>query len=226
MSRISARDYKKPSRSSLDLLRWREFGIGVLVGVVVTAIFSSAMHRHPHALAAASHSAALRSAPAANAAANAAANETGDTGAAADTAAGAGAGTTQPGGGAASGRGGAGPAGTAPEHYTFYQMLPHFEVVVPEKEHPLKPSAPTTPVERPGVYVLQAGSYRGKSEAQRVVKRLSLRGITAEVQRVAVDTDVWYRVRVGPINQLSELNRMRRKLEAANVDSLVIRVGD
>lgn len=105
-------------------------------------------------------------------------------------------------------------------------MLPHFEVVVPEKEHPLKSSAPTTPVERPGVYVLQAGSYRSESEAKRVVKKLSLRGITAEVQRVAVDADVWYRVRVGPISQLSDLNRMRHKLEAANVDSLVIRVGD
>jgi cell division protein FtsN len=43
---------------------------------------------------------------------------------------------------------------------------------------------------------------------------------------VAVDTDVWHRVRIGPINNLDELNKVRRQLQAAEVDALVIRVGD
>jgi len=41
-----------------------------------------------------------------------------------------------------------------------------------------------------------------------------------------VDADVWHRVRIGPINNLDELNRVRRQLRAAEVDALVIRVGD
>jgi cell division protein FtsN len=41
-----------------------------------------------------------------------------------------------------------------------------------------------------------------------------------------VDTDVWHRVRIGPINNLDELNRVRKQLEAADVDALLIRVGD
>lgn len=112
------------------------------------------------------------------------------------------------------------------ERYDFYQMLPHFEVVVPEKERDVRRDIPAAKIERPGVYVLQAGSYREEAEADRVAKQLSLQGIEAKVQRVAVDNDVWHRVRVGPISDLGELNRVRKQLVAADLDALVIRVGD
>jgi cell division protein FtsN len=41
-----------------------------------------------------------------------------------------------------------------------------------------------------------------------------------------VDADVWHRVRIGPVSNLDELNKLRRQLQAADVDALVIRVGD
>ncbi|MBV6418640.1 MAG: Cell division protein FtsN [Steroidobacteraceae bacterium] len=114
----------------------------------------------------------------------------------------------------------------AGEQYDFYEMLPKFEVVVPEKDRDVKPDVPASAVERPGVYVLQAGSYRSQPDAERVRSQLALQGIRAVVQRVAVDADVWHRVRVGPISDLAELNRIRDKLRAADIDALVIRVGD
>ena len=49
---------------------------------------------------------------------------------------------------------------------------------------------------------------------------------SASVQRVAVDADVWHRVRIGPIQDLAQLNRLRQQLQAADIDTLVIRVGD
>ena len=66
---------------------------------------------------------------------------------------------------------------------------------------------PRAQIERPGVYVLQAGSYRNEADADRVRAQLALQGVDAKVQRVAVDTDVWHRVRIGPISNLDELNR-------------------
>jgi len=110
--------------------------------------------------------------------------------------------------------------------YDFYQMLPNFEVVVPEKESDVRRDVPAAKIERPGVYVLQAGSYRNEADAMRVARQLTLQGIDAKVQRVAVDSDVWHRVRIGPVRDLGELNRVRRQLRAADVDALVIRVGD
>jgi SPOR domain len=122
--------------------------------------------------------------------------------------------------------GGAGQAKPS-EKYDFYQMLPNFEVVVPEKDKDVKRDLPAgAPIERPGVYVLQAGSYRNEADAERVRQQLALQGVQAKVQRVAVDADVWHRVRIGPITNLAELNKVRKQLRAAEVDALVIRVGD
>ena len=116
------------------------------------------------------------------------------------------------------------------KNYDFYDMLPKFEVVVPEKEREVATGdrgiMPAT-IERPGVYVLQAGSYRQQSDADRIRAQLKMQGIDANVQRVAVDEDVWHRVRIGPITDLSELNRLRARLRSADFDdALVIRVGD
>jgi len=193
MTRLSARDYKRPASRTFDPTRWREFGSGVLVGVVIAVSLFAFAHRPRHAALDVPRPEPHRSAlPSADAAEDPAAAS----------------------------------AGTASgEPYTFYNMLPHFEVVVPEKEHDVKQD-PTANIQRPGVYVLQAGSYRAEAEADRVAKQLSLEGIEAKVQRVAVDADVWYRVRIGPISKLDELNRMRHHLESADVDSIVIRVGD
>jgi cell division protein FtsN len=119
-----------------------------------------------------------------------------------------------------------GDTGSAPQHYDFYSMLPNFEVVVPEKERDVKRDLPAAKIEKPGAYVLQAGSYRGESDADRVARQLALQGIDAKVQRVEVDADVWFRVRVGPISDLAQLNKVRRQLQSADVDALVIRVGD
>jgi cell division protein FtsN len=118
-------------------------------------------------------------------------------------------------------------ASASGEKYDFYEMLPNFEVVVPEKDKEVKRDMPATArVERPGVYVLQAGSYRNEADADRVRAQLSMQGIDAKVQRVAVDADVWHRVRIGPITRLDDLNKLRKQLQAADVDALVIRVGD
>jgi cell division protein FtsN len=121
---------------------------------------------------------------------------------------------------------GAEDGGSGPQHYDFYSMLPNFEVVVPEKDRDVRRDLPTAKIEKPGAYVLQAGSYRNEGDAERVTRQLTLQGIDAKVQRVALDSDVWFRVRVGPISDLAQLNKVRHQLQAADVDNLVIRVGD
>ena len=111
------------------------------------------------------------------------------------------------------------------ERYDFYQMLPNFEVVVPEKEVVMPPDTPET-TEKKGAYVLQAGSYKKFEDADRVRAQLALQGIESNVQRVAIDADTWHRVRIGPISDPAELNRVRNRLREAEVDFLVVKVGD
>jgi cell division protein FtsN len=188
--KLTARDYKSTQRRPLDLRRWREFGSGVLGGVVLASlafVYLGGNARRAAEVADAPRPDPHRAAPADPEAA----------------------------------------AGKPAQKYDFYQMLPNFEVVVPEKDKDVKRDLPAAAkIERPGVYVLQAGSYRNESDAERVRAQLAMQGVQAKVQRVAVDSDVWHRVRIGPISNLDELNKLRKQLQAAEVDALVIRVGD
>ncbi len=187
--RLSARDYKRPARRPMDMSRLREFGGGMLVGLVLaSAVFIYRSDAKKAALPETPRPEPQR--------------------------------VTKP---EATDAGAAGQPG---DRYDFYEMLPNFEVVVPEKDRDVKRDLPAAKIERPGVYVLQAGSYRNQADAERVRAQLSLLGIDAKVQRVAIDNDVWHRVRIGPISDLAELNRVRKQLQAAEVDGLVIRVGD
>ncbi len=121
----------------------------------------------------------------------------------------------------------AGDSGTEPaKSYAFYDMLPKFEVVVPEKDKDVRPDTKSVPETRRGTYVLQAGSYKNFADADRVRAQLALQGVESKVQKVSVDNDTWHRIRIGPISKLDELNRLRQILRKADVDVLVIRVGD
>ena len=110
--------------------------------------------------------------------------------------------------------------------YDFYSNLPKFEVVVPEKEKDVRPDIRAVPETRRGTYVLQAGSYKNFADADRVRAKLALQGVESKVQKVSVDNDTWHRIRIGPISDLDKLNRLRTILRKADVDVLVIRVGD
>lgn len=190
--KLTTRDYKSAQRRRLKLGRWREFGYGLLAGVVLASAAFVYLGGKAHRSAEAE---APRPEP--HRAVSPDIN------------------------GSSAG------AEKSSEKYDFYEMLPNFEVVVPEKDKDVRRDLPSAgKVERPGVYVLQAGSYRNEADAQRVRKQLAMQGIDAKVQRVAVDADVWLRVRIGPIRNLDELNKVRKQLQAAELDALVIRVGD
>ena len=113
-----------------------------------------------------------------------------------------------------------------PKTYAFYEMLPKFEVVVPERDKDVRPDIKPVPETRSGTYVLQVGSYKNSADAERVRAKLALQGIESHAQKVTIENDTWYRIRIGPTSKLDELNRTRTILHKADVDALVIRVGD
>ena len=78
----------------------------------------------------------------------------------------------------------------------------------------------------PGVYVLQAGSFSSFADSDRMKAQLALLGIVSYIQKVTVDDKTYHRVRVGPINQLGQLNMLRKQLLDARIEILVIQVGE
>jgi len=110
--------------------------------------------------------------------------------------------------------------------FTFYSMLPNFEVIIPEQEPDVKVDAQPQAVVEPGLYVLQAGSFSAHADADRRRAELALHGIESSIQRVTIDDKTYHRVRIGPTDDLDELNMLRSRLRAAQIDVLRIRLGD
>ena len=110
--------------------------------------------------------------------------------------------------------------------FDFYHMLPNFEVIISEQEPDVSQDKESRAVDRPGIYVLQAGSFREYVDADRRRAQLALQGIKSLIQRVSIDDKTYHRVRIGPTRDLDELNILRSRLRQAKIDVLRIRLGD
>jgi len=112
------------------------------------------------------------------------------------------------------------------ERFSFYSMLPNFEVIIPEQEPNVAADREPRAIVAPGLYVLQAGSFSAYADADRRRAELALHGIESQIQRVTIDDRTYHRVRIGPTSDLDELNVLRSRLRAAQIDVLRIRLGD
>ena len=111
------------------------------------------------------------------------------------------------------------PAGAPPE-YDFYKMLPEQEVEVPKDAR-----APVNPVAPAGVrgdVTLQVGSFKGMDQAEKMQAQLALQGIESRIQRFTLQDETWYRVRIGPIGTVEELDAVRAKLAEAEVEATAV----
>ena len=118
----------------------------------------------------------------------------------------------------------AAPAASTATHYDFYKMLPSFQVVIPGQDKEVKSGNETAPVQQPGSYILQVGSFPTYADADKMKATLALQGIESSIQSVQVNNgSTWNRVRIGPIKDLKELNSIRAKLSQDRIDPLVIK---
>ncbi|ROO27001.1 SPOR domain-containing protein [Salinisphaera orenii] len=131
--------------------------------------------------------------------------------------------------------------------FSFYKMLPNYEVVIPEEEYPEEEpdtaasaaqdtpagepppppdsTQPTTPrVEEPGNYVIQAGSFSRDADADRRKAELALLGVPANVVSVDLSSGkTVYRVQSNTIRSSDKLNELLKRLRENRIDTLVMR---
>jgi cell division septation protein DedD len=106
--------------------------------------------------------------------------------------------------------------GDAGPTYDFYDMLPKQEVEVPESS--TKAAAPAS-ILPTGDVTLQAGSFKQPAEAEKLQARLAQYGVDAKIQRFSLQDETWYRVRIGPIATVEQLETVRAKLAEAEVEA-------
>jgi cell division protein FtsN len=107
------------------------------------------------------------------------------------------------------------PPADAGPGYDFYDMLPKQEVEVPQSE-----AAKSAGLALPkGDVTLQAGSFKNVAEAEKLQAQLAQYGIDAKIQRFSLEDETWYRVRIGPIATVEQLETIRAKLAEAEIEA-------
>ena len=111
--------------------------------------------------------------------------------------------------------------------FDFYDMLPNLDIPIFEDRKPaIQPAQRQAPVEKPGIYILQAGSFSKLSDAQRQEANIALLGIRAEVKKGEANGRTVYRVYTRPIDTPDSVNQMQKRLNDAGIDTLAKRVSD
>lgn len=108
--------------------------------------------------------------------------------------------------------------------FDFYTILPGSEEPVSEQE--IKQAAKQSGPTKEG-YFLQVGSFQAAAEADNVKARLALLGLEAVIQTADIpDKGVWHRVRIGPFNDIEDMNRARSTLVQNNIQSSLVKIHD
>lgn len=104
--------------------------------------------------------------------------------------------------------------------FDFYTILPETESTVTEKE--IKDKALTIKKDN---YFLQVGAFQEEADADNMKAKLALQGFEAVVQTASIpEKGVWHRVRVGPLSDIDQINKIRGDLTTGGFNTDLIKV--
>lgn len=116
-------------------------------------------------------------------------------------------------------------ASTAPEpRFDFYTLLPEQTIDVEVEPEPVtRPRAGQEPAVR---YLLQAGSFRQRDDADRRRAELLLLGLDPKVEETSGENGRWYRVYLGPFDSHASMSRARSLTAGQDIDTLLLKRSD
>lgn len=102
----------------------------------------------------------------------------------------------------------------------FYTILPETESTVSVKE-----INDADIIVKKESYYLQIGSFKKEADADNLKAKLALQGFEAIVQTASIpEKGTWHRVRVGPLNNIKSINKVRGDLTANNFNADLIKI--
>jgi len=110
--------------------------------------------------------------------------------------------------------------------FDFYTILPEMEIAIPDNDS----GAEKNPAfKHDSQFILQAGSFKQLAQADQMKASLALLGVQANIQSVTINNandgaTTWHRVRLGPYESFSEMNRIRSRLRRNNIEALLLKL--
>ena len=105
--------------------------------------------------------------------------------------------------------------------FDFYTLLP--EQTIDVEVDPAEVTAPRATGTVTETYLLQAGSFRQREDADRRRAELILLGLEPTVEETTGDNGRWFRVYLGPFDSRSRMSRARSLTAGQNIDTLVLK---
>lgn len=106
--------------------------------------------------------------------------------------------------------------------FDFYTMLP--EQTIDVEVEPAEVAQPrAAAAESAEVYLLQAGSFRQREDADRRRAELLLLGLEPQVEESSSDNGRWFRVFLGPYDSRSSMSRARGLTAGQDIDTLLLK---
>jgi cell division protein FtsN len=109
--------------------------------------------------------------------------------------------------------------------FDFYTLLPAqtMDVEVPDVEPARDLGGPASTTNKAQHYVLQAGSFRQREDADRRRAELLLLGLEPSIQESTGENGRWFRVYLGPYVSNSAMNRARALTAGQDIDTLLLK---
>lgn len=106
--------------------------------------------------------------------------------------------------------------------YEFYELLPKSEIK-PATVEEYKSTPRDAKLDKQ--YALQAGSFRNAADAEKMRAQLLLSGLSnVHTSQSNGANGLWYRVRLGPFDNRSAMNKAHDKLARMNINAMTIRI--
>ena len=107
--------------------------------------------------------------------------------------------------------------------FQFYTLLPEQSLDMDLEKEPAQP-AHSSPSSKPGeFFLLQAGSFKQREDADRRRAELLLLGLEPKIEETNGDNGRWFRVYLGPFQSRSKLNKARGLTAAQNIDTSLLK---
>ncbi len=109
--------------------------------------------------------------------------------------------------------------------YDFYTVLPEAEFVIPDHEVKTRKREERVGKAKTGVqYSVQAGAFRKFKDADSLKAKLLMMGFSPNIEKAVIGSTTWYRVKMGPYNQLASVDAIQARLKSNKMKALVIEV--
>ena len=105
--------------------------------------------------------------------------------------------------------------------FDFYTMLP--EQTIEDEVPATQPSRNTSAPAPKEYYLLQAGSFRQREDADRRRAELLLLGLQPSIEETSGENGRWFRVFLGPYESRSQMSKARSLTAAQNIDTLLLK---